>query len=67
MVDEQKVEQKIEPLVVPVWPDAGMTLGLSRNGTYAAVARGEIPVLRFGRILRVSKKVLDRLANGEAA
>jgi len=40
---------KIEPLTLPVWPDAGRLLGLGRNATYDAIARGEIPVIRFGR------------------
>ena len=54
-------------MTVPVWPDAGQTLGLGRNATYDAVARGEIPVLRFGRRILVPKKALERLVNGEAA
>jgi hypothetical protein len=29
-------------------PDAGRVLGLSRNGAYAAAARGDIPVIRIG-------------------
>lgn len=57
----------IERMTVPVWPDAGQMLGLGRNATYDAVARGEIPVLRFGRRIVVPKKALERLVNGEAA
>jgi len=35
-------------------PEAGRRyLGLSRNGSYAAAARGEIPTIRVGRLLRV--------------
>jgi hypothetical protein len=45
-------------LVVPVWPDAGRALGLGRNATYEAVARGEIPVIRFGRRIVVPKAKL---------
>jgi hypothetical protein len=64
----KKVEQEIEPLVVPVWPDAGMALGLSRNGTYAAVARGEIPVLSEGHPYMLGRLGLARivLLPGEA-
>jgi excisionase family DNA binding protein len=29
--------------------EAGRVLGLSRGSAYAAAARGEIPVLRFGK------------------
>ena len=56
---------EIERLTVPVWPDVGKALGLGRNATYDAVARGEIPVLRFGRRILVAKKALERLVNGE--
>ncbi|MGY4289615.1 excisionase family DNA binding protein [Bradyrhizobium sp. LM2.7] len=34
-------------------PEAGEMVGLSRNASYAAAQRGEIPVLRFGALLRV--------------
>ena len=30
-------------------PQAGAMVGLSRNGSYDAARRGEIPVLEFGR------------------
>ncbi len=60
-------EPKIERLTIPVWPDAGRLLGLGRNATYDAVARGEIPILRFGRRIVVVKKALDRMLSGEAA
>jgi excisionase family DNA binding protein len=63
MVDEKPIER----MTVPVWPDAGQMLGLGRNATYDAVARGEIPVLRFGRRILVPRKALERLVNGEAA
>lgn len=49
-------------------PLAGKALGLSRNGSYEAAARGEIEVLTFGR-----KKVVPtawlrkKLQIGEAA
>jgi hypothetical protein len=46
----------IERLVVKLWPDAGRALGLGRSATYGAVARGEIPVLRFGRRIVVPKQ-----------
>jgi excisionase family DNA binding protein len=38
---------------IPLWPTAGELLGLSRNGTYQAAARGEIETLRFGARYRV--------------
>jgi excisionase family DNA binding protein len=42
-------------------PEAGRRLGLGRNASYAAARRGEIPVLEFGRKLRVPLVALERL------
>jgi excisionase family DNA binding protein len=42
-------------------PEAGRKLGLGRNGSYAAVERGEIPVLRFGSRFRVPRAAFDRM------
>jgi hypothetical protein len=42
-------------------PAAGKRLaGLSRNGSYAAAARGDIPVVRIGRLLRVPVLALQK-------
>jgi hypothetical protein len=42
-------------------PEAGERYyGLSRNGSYAAAARGEIPTIRVGRLLRVPIKAMDQ-------
>jgi hypothetical protein len=38
--------------VVPVWPHAGMALGLRRGSAYAAAKRNEIDVIRFGRSVK---------------
>jgi hypothetical protein len=36
-------------LTIPLWPDAGQLLDLSRGSTYQAAQRGEIPgLLRIG-------------------
>jgi helix-turn-helix protein len=35
--------------------------GLSRNGSYAAAARGEIPTIKIGRLLRVPVRALERM------
>ena len=43
-------------------PSAGEKyFGLSRGGSYAAAARGEIPVVRIGRLLRVPVVALERM------
>jgi excisionase family DNA binding protein len=48
-------------------PEAGKQLGLGKNGSYAAAARGEIRVLRFGSRLRVPVVALERLLAETAA
>ena len=35
--------------------------GLSRNGAYDAVKRGEIPVIRVGRLLRVPVRAMEKM------
>lgn len=47
---------------MPIWRSA-----LSRNVAYEAACRREIPVLRFGRTLRVPRVSLERLLIGEGA
>jgi excisionase family DNA binding protein len=41
--------------------EAGKILGYSRNTTYEAIQRGEVPVIRLGRKIRVPKAALQRL------
>jgi hypothetical protein len=41
-------------------PQAGAMVGLSRNGSYEAAKRGEIPVLSFGKKKVVPKALWDR-------
>jgi hypothetical protein len=53
-----------DPEVVPVmdlWPDVGEILGLSRQSTYGAARRGEIPTLIIGRRKVVPTAVLRRM------
>ena len=41
-------------------PEAGQRyFGLSRNASYAAAERGEIPAIRIGRLLRVPIRALE--------
>jgi hypothetical protein len=43
-------------------PEAGRRyFGLSRNGSYAAAARGEIPTIEIGRLKRVPVRALERM------
>lgn len=42
-------------------PEAGKTyFGLSRNGSYAAAKRGDIPTIRIGKLLRVPVRALEQ-------
>jgi excisionase family DNA binding protein len=42
-------------------PEAGEMLGLTRNASYAAAKRGDIPTIRFGKLIRVPKAAFDKL------
>ena len=42
-------------------PEAGRLLGLTRNGSYEAAKRGEIPVLQFGNKKRVPTARLRKM------
>jgi hypothetical protein len=45
-------------------PEAGkLYFGLGRDGAYEAAKRGDIPVIRIGRRLRVSVPALERMIN----
>ena len=41
--------------------DAAREIGIGRSTAYAAARRGEIPVIRMGRRLLVSRVALDQL------
>jgi hypothetical protein len=43
-------------------PEAGKRyFGMSRGASYQAAERGEIPVVRIGRLLRVPIRAMDRV------
>jgi hypothetical protein len=48
------------PLVMSV-TEAGTKLGLGRNSSYAAAARGEIPTIRIGGLLKVPIAAFHRM------
>jgi excisionase family DNA binding protein len=49
------------PITLSV-PEAGKKyFGMHRNTAYAAAARGEIPTVRIGRLLRVPVRALERM------
>jgi hypothetical protein len=47
--------------------DAGRILGLCQSATYDAAARGDIPIIRMGKLKKVSVAWLKRTVDGEAA
>ncbi len=47
--------------------EAGRMLGISRNGAYDAVKRGDLYVIRIGKRMVVPKRWLDARLSGEAA
>jgi hypothetical protein len=45
-------------------PEAGkLYFSLSRNGSYAAAKRGDIPTIRIGKLLRVPIRALEQQLN----
>ena len=45
-------------------PEAGERFfGLSRNRSYAAASRGDLPAIRIGRLLRVPVRALEAMLN----
>lgn len=49
-----------ESLVYQV-PEAGAKLGLTRNGSYAAAKRGDIPTIKIGKLIRVPKAAFHKM------
>ncbi len=46
-------------------PDAGRVYyDLSKNASYAAAQRGDIPIIRIGRLLRVPVAAMERRVEG---
>jgi hypothetical protein len=53
--------EEAPPLTLSV-PEAGLRyFGLRRNAAYDAAARGDIPTIKIGRLLRVPVRALDRM------
>ncbi len=61
---EIQVEQTAKiPKTMSV-PEAGERyFGLSRNGSYEAARRGDIPTIQVGRLKRVSVAVMERIVD----
>ena len=51
---------------IPLWPDTGRLLNISRNVAYQAAREGKIPTLSLGRNIRVPvPKLLALLGVGD--
>ena len=53
-----------KPLIYDI-PIAGALAGLSRNASYGAAARGQMPTIRLGRRKVVPAALWHRILNGE--
>ena len=47
--------------------EAGKIFGMCRNAAYAAAAKGEIPTIRIGRLLKVPTAVVRKQLGLESA
>ena len=63
MVDRKSNEN----LLVYDVPEAGALLGLTRNGSYEAAKRGDIPTIRIGGLIKVPKAAFHRMLDAPAA
>jgi excisionase family DNA binding protein len=56
-------KKNLKPLATDTFSvqEAGRRLGLGKNASYQAAERGELPVLRFGRLLRVPRVAFENL------
>ena len=53
-----------DPVKTMTVPDAGrIYYGLSRNGSYEAAKRGDIPTIKIGKLLRVPVRALEETLN----
>jgi hypothetical protein len=49
------------PLTLSVPAAGARYFGLSRNAAYDAAARGDLPTVKIGRLLRVPVRALERM------
>ncbi|UFX41706.1 helix-turn-helix domain-containing protein [Bradyrhizobium sp. 41S5] len=48
-------------------PEAGALLGLTKNASYEAAKRGDLPILRIGKLLKVPKAALHAMIGSAEA
>jgi len=67
---KQKEIEILEPLLVPLWPNARALGYRTRSSAWYAANKGFIPVVRLGTRLMLATKTLERMTRdpgGEAA
>jgi excisionase family DNA binding protein len=42
-------------------PEAGALLGLTRNASYEAAKRGDLPTIRIGKLIKVPRAAFHRI------
>lgn len=57
-------DQNDEPLTLTI-PEAAKLLRVSRGTAYEAAKTGALPTVRFGRTIRVPRRALQRLLDGQ--
>lgn len=55
MSERNSSKENDESRLVYEVPEAGALLGLTRNASYQAAKRGDIPTIRIGKLIRVPK------------
>lgn len=59
--------EKTDDRLVYGVPEAGAMLGLSRNASYEAAKRGDLPTIRIGKLIRVPKAAFNRMLENVGA
>jgi hypothetical protein len=67
LCEESPYMSQDDPLTLSV-PEAGRKyFGLCRNASYDAAARGDIPTIKIGRLLRVPVRALEQMLDHASA
>jgi predicted DNA-binding transcriptional regulator AlpA len=64
---ENKRRPNFERQTMNLWPQFGQTIGLGRNSTYAAAARGDFKTIKIGGRILVPRAEVDRLLSQRTA
>lgn len=65
MEQHNQKQCKPERQTVPLWPDAAQILGIGRNVAYDGAKSGQIPTIRIGKRILVSRTAINRLLSGD--